>query len=170
MERPILRNMLPTDSSSVVALNKAAVDVTSPMDGERFSYLFGLADMKLAAETDGDVVGFVMAMTDSAGYDNGNYRWFSERLRNFMYIDRVVVSAACRGRGIGQLLYSLAIELAVQLGTLNMCAEMDLDPPNHGSLRFHKATGFVEIGTRVLDSGKRVSMQILPVNASAKIV
>ena len=40
-----------------------------------------------------------------------------------------------------------------------MTAEMDIDPPNEHSVYFHKKSGFVEIGQRTLDSGKRVSMQ-----------
>jgi predicted GNAT superfamily acetyltransferase len=92
-------------------------------------------------------------------YENGNFQWFAERLRRFIYIDRVVVSSGCRNQGIGSALYAHALSWAKQAGLLSLVAEMDLDPPNIGSLNFHKNKGFVQLGTRVLDSAKTVSMQ-----------
>ena len=45
-------------------------------------------------------------------------------------------------------------------GSLIMAAEIDLVPANPGSIAFHRKYGFVELGTRTLDSGKIVSMQV----------
>ncbi|QDV54307.1 GNAT family N-acetyltransferase [Rosistilla oblonga] len=159
MNRPILREMTPDDAARVIALNEAAVDVTSPIDADRFAELYELSSVRLVAETNCEVVGFVLAMTDACGYDNGNYRWFAKRLKNFLYIDRIVVSATCRGLGLGRLIYSRIYELARQTGSVQVCAEMDLNPPNNASLDFHSKAGFIQLGTRSLESGKQVSMQ-----------
>ncbi|EMI22581.1 acetyltransferase GNAT family protein [Rhodopirellula maiorica SM1] len=64
--------------------------------------------------------------------------------------------------GVGRLLYSRIYEWAAQSQLLTICAEMNLDPPNHESLRFHDKAGFVQMGTRRLENGKCVSMQIRP--------
>ena len=164
MLNPEYRDLLLTDVTSVVSLNKAVEGVTSPMDVNRFKQLFALADLKLLVEVRSNAGGFVLGMTEGTEYENGNYKWFSDRLRNFLYIDRIVVSEGCRGFGIGRQLYSRAVEWALKSGRLNLCAEMDLDPPNQASLRFHQAAGFVQIGTRTLTSGKLVSLQILPIS------
>jgi predicted GNAT superfamily acetyltransferase len=38
--------------------------------------------------------------------------------------------------------------------------EFDVDPPNAASERFHAGLGFHEVAQQVLDSGKRVSLQM----------
>lgn len=169
MESPEIRKMSLADASATVSLNAAVVDVTSPMDVDRFAVLYELSALKLVAEVNSDVVAFVMAMTDGTAYENDNYRWFSARLRDFMYIDRVVVTDACRGLGIGRLLYSRICAASMQAGVRTLCAEINLEPPNRVSLRFHEKSGFVQIGTRVLGNGKRVSMQACPVTDAAGI-
>jgi len=52
------------------------------------------------------------------------------------------------------------IDWAQQQGLLQIAAEMDLMPPNEDSLKFHQKRGFVAIGSRELESGKTVSMQV----------
>ena len=144
-------------------MNRLAEQVTSPLDAARFAALFAVSDLKQVAELDGDPVGFVLAITDGKPFDNCNYRWFAERVEHFIYIDRVIVSPACQGQGVGRQFYAAVFDSARQSGITKVCAEMDLEPPNHGSLQFHRALGFTEIGTRSVESGKRLSMQMCDV-------
>ena len=155
-----LRDAKPEDIPSIVTLNKEIVAVTSPMDSDRFEELWRLSSHCVVAEKDGAVIGFVLAMQKGAAYENGNYNWFSDRLNNFVYVDRIVVSKEGRGLGVGSRLYHHVAEAAKDDGCLVMSAEMDLVPPNEQSLRFHEKDGFVELGSRELESGKIVSMQI----------
>ena len=62
------------------------------------------------------------------------------------------------GRVWGQL-YDELSAMALADGCKVMTAEMDIEPPNPHSLHFHSKRGFAEHGQRVLDGGKRVSMQ-----------
>lgn len=155
-----LRDATVADAEQIVSLNADSVAVTSPMDTDRFRHLFGLCSIVTVAEMDGRAVAFLMAMTDSVDYDNANYRWFRERLKRFVYVDRVVVSPDARGLGIGSALYSQVQSWAIDATLFWLVAEMDIDPPNVGSLSFHKSEGFAQLGTRVLDNGKTVSMQM----------
>jgi predicted GNAT superfamily acetyltransferase len=159
---PELRAATPGDIDAIVALNAAVVDVTSPMDAERCAALMALADPCIVAEEEGAVIGFALAMQSGAAYENANFAWFSARLRNFVYIDRIVIGAAGRGLGLGTRLYDAVIAHAP--GRLMMAAEMDLNPPNTASLAFHKARGFLEIGQRSYDMGRVVSMQVRPLD------
>ena len=154
-----LRDATPADAAAIVTLNEEVVAVTSPMDAGRLEELRRLASDCVVAEEAGAVIGFVLAMRQGAAYDNGNFDWFSGRLDKFVYIDRIAISAAGRGKGIGGRLYARVAEAARRDGCLVMCAEMDLVPPNTRSLGFHASQGFEEIGTRELESGKTVSMQ-----------
>lgn len=148
------------DTKAIVALNEAVVAVTSPMDDARFQELLDLSDFCIVAEDKGTVVGFVLAMQNGAAYANANFEWFSDRLNKFVYIDRIVIGEGGRGKGLGKQLYDQVSAAAKGNGRLVIAAEMDLVPPNEGSLSFHKKRGFVEIGERTYDTGKVVSMQI----------
>ena len=159
---PQIRAMTLADAPVVIALNQSVVRATSPMDNAQFSALYALSDLKLVAQIDSEVTAFILGMSHGNDYDNGNYQWFSEHLQRFLYIDRVVVSDKCRGIGIGRLLYARIYKWAKQSQLPTICAEINIDPPNHQSLRFHDKAGFVQIGTRLLENGKKVSMQIRP--------
>jgi predicted GNAT superfamily acetyltransferase len=156
----ILRPATIDDVEDIVTLNATSVAVTSPMDNKRFRQLFDLCAIIIVADIDGQVAGFLIGLTDDCAYDNGNYRWFAERLKRFVYIDRVVVSEACRSSGVGRALYSHIQSWAKNADMHSIAAEMDVDPPNTVSLNFHQKAGFVQVGTRTLESGKVVSMQI----------
>lgn len=156
----IFRPPLPNDIPTLVALNAEVVDVTSPMDTAKCAGLLALADGTLVAEDQGEVIGFVLAMYQGAGYQNDNFQWFTDRLNNFVYVDRIVIGAAGRGQGLGTQLYDALAQQAMARGALVMAAEMDIEPPNETSLAFHAARGFVALGTRTYDTGKTVSMQV----------
>lgn len=156
-----LRDATLQDASTIVELNDAVVEVTSPMDTERFKLLLDLSSHCVVAEQDGDVIGFVLAMQSGDAYENANFEWFTQRLNNFVYVDRIVIADAGRGRGLGGKLYKHVADAARKTGCLVMSAEMDLVPPNEHSLQFHKKSGFVKLGEREYESGKIVSMQIV---------
>ena len=132
------------------------------MDAARFTSLHALSSACIVVERNQEVLGFVLAMRNGAAYDNANFSWFSDRLNRFVYVDRIVLGDQARGLGLGKRLYDQLAEHAQCHGSLIMAAEIDQYPPNAGSMAFHKAYGFIEIGTRTLDSGKIVSMQIKP--------
>lgn len=155
-----LRDATLEDAEAIVALNADVVELTSPMDDGRFGELYRLRSDCIAAEKDGAVIGFVLAMRQGAAYVNDNFNWFSGRLNKFVYIDRIVISEEGRGQGLGGRLYAQVAESARKSGCLVMAAEMNLQPPNEHSLHFHEKDGFVEIGIREPEAGKLVSMQM----------
>ncbi|MFD0857921.1 GNAT family N-acetyltransferase [Roseovarius aquimarinus] len=159
-DRITLREATGADAAAIVAMNAAVVDVTSEMDVSRLAHLLEICTHAIVAEKAGDAIGFVLAMEQGAPYENANFAWFSERLNNFVYIDRIVIAPEGRGAGLGRALYAHVETLARRNGRLVMAAEMDIDPPNTPSMKFHEAAGFVELGQRRYDSGKVVSMQI----------
>ena len=154
-----IRSANPTDASQIAELNEVFVSVTSPMDAQRFLELFDLCSYCLVVDVGERLLGFVIAMRNAAPYDNSNYQWFEKRVRNMVYVDRIVLAADARGQGLGHQLYDELSEIALADGCRVMTAEMDIEPPNTHSLYFHGKRGFVEHGQRALDGGKRVSMQ-----------
>lgn len=148
------------DRAAVIGLNAESVLATSPMDEKTFAMLVDLSSLFMVAERNNEVVGFLMGFTDGVSLDGLNYRWFARRFKQFFYIDRIVIDDSCRGSGLGQQFYASVSEWASAQNLLWLTAEMNLDPPNLASLRFHKRQGFIEVGTQKLPDGKLVSMQV----------
>lgn len=159
---PHLRDATLEDSDAIVRLNHMSVAVTSPMDAGRYRELLAISDLSSVVELDGEVAAFLLTIRERRSYDNENYRWFSNRLNNFLYIDRVVVDQARRGSGLGQQLYTHLFTWAANHKISLLAAEFDIEPPNKASLAFHDRHGFVELGTRILKNGKVVSMRVKP--------
>ena len=52
----------------------------------------------------GELDAFLLALDQTVAYDSPNYLWFRQRYPRFVYVDRVVVAPAARGRGYARLL------------------------------------------------------------------
>lgn len=156
------------DSDAIVRLNQEAVAVTSAMDVDHYRELLAISDYASVVDFEGEVGAFLLGIGEGRPYDNGNYRWFSERMTDYLYIDRVVVDEARRGLGLGQRLYAYLFEWALNRQLSHLAAEVDIEPPNIASLAFNDRHGFVEIGTRALDHGKLVSMRAKSLGAEGR--
>lgn len=148
------------DFLAILALNAESVHFLSPLDAVRLRQLHAQAAYHRVVEIDRVVAAFLLALREGADYDSPNYRWFAQRYPEFLYIDRVVVSAAQQGRGLGALLYEDLFAFARSSGVAEVTCEFDVDPPNPPSARFHARFGFREVGTQWLGGGKKqVSLQ-----------
>ena len=99
---------------------------------------------------------FLIAFDEGADYDSPNYRWFCAQLPRFVYVDRIVVNAACRGQGLARRLYAELAAVARKAGHTELVCEVNLDPPNPVSDAFHAALGFRELGRGSPYAGKVV--------------
>ncbi len=159
----IYRDATNDDTATVCTLNRIDEVRLSPMDPERFAALRAAACYCKVAQCEGEVAAFLIGFSDGADYDSDNYRWFDARMKNFFYIDRIVVDARFRGRGLASGLYRDVQAHARDHALHWLAAEIDIEPPNPVSLAFHSHLGFSEIGTQVTGSGKTVSLQLGPV-------
>jgi predicted GNAT superfamily acetyltransferase len=87
--------------------------------------------------------GFVIAFDEKTPPQGPNHAWFLARLPAFVYIDRVVVAAAARGRGLARRLYQDVIAGA---GKRPLVCEVNIVPPNPASLAFHERLDFKPFG------------------------
>ncbi len=157
----MIRNALPADFPSILALNAESVHFLSPMDASRLAHLHAMAPYHRVFEQHTQVVAFLLAFREGTGYDSVNYQWFASRYPQFLYIDRVVVSTTQQGQGLGAALYDDLFAWARQAGLTHIAAEYDVEPRNLISERFHARYGFSEVGAQWVAGGrKRVSMQI----------
>ena len=147
------------DYAAILAMNEGALPHVSSLTEAGFSELAGQSFYFVVALVDGAVAGFLMALRPGEDYRSLNYRWFSERYASFVYIDRIVVGPQFNGLGIGRALYADVERAARGVAPILTC-EVNLEPPNPGSVAFHGKLGFAEVGQLVADEGKLVSLMV----------
>lgn len=155
-----IRDVNGNDFQAILQMNQESVEVLSPLDADRLARLVDWAKLFRVVERDGEVLAFLIGLPEGCSYDSLNYRWFADRYDRFLYIDRVVVRADSRDLGLGSWLYSELLTVASRQAIPWLTCEIDLEPPNRGSLRFHARLGFQEVGQlQVPGRGKIVSLQ-----------
>jgi uncharacterized protein len=144
---------------AILALNARHETETSPLERASLSKMLGDAFHSATAAAGAD--GYLIAFDQDADYDSVNFHWFQARYDRFVYVDRIVVAEHARGRGLAREFYAALFARAKDAGHVRIVCEINLDPPNPGSLAFHQAMGFIEIGQATLANGKTVSYQEL---------
>lgn len=163
MEEFRIRSIRPADTHALLKLNNACVPHVNELSEEDLLHLMGQAAALRGAYSDGSLAGAVLALGPGLDYASPNYRWFNRRFARFLYVDRVMVDRTHRGRGIGRLLYEDLFHRAAH-DTGHVLCEVNLEPPNPGSLAFHRRLGFSEVGRqRHRSIGKTVVMLSRPV-------
>ncbi|HEX7916428.1 GNAT family N-acetyltransferase [Rudaea sp.] len=156
----MIRDATTRDFPAILALNAESVHFLSPLDEARLLRLHAQAACHRVVEIDGAVAAFLLVLREGADYDSPNYRWFAQRHAQFLYIDRIVVTANRQGHGLAAMLYDDLLAFARTAGVETLTCEFDLDPPNPASAKFHARCGFREVGTQWLGGGKKqVSLQ-----------
>ena len=149
-----LRDLEPADLPRILELNDAAHPAVTILSAEEMTALLRIAGYTFAAvDESGRLVGFVIGMLPGADYGSENYRFFEERGVDSLYLDRIVVDEGLRGQRIGRLLYDAVFALAREQGRAEVTCEVNLDPPNPGSLRFHERLGFRRVGQQRTKGG-----------------
>jgi predicted GNAT superfamily acetyltransferase len=139
LPQPLRDDMIP----AILALNNAHAVELSPLTAAQ---LEALLDEAFYAQQIGDGAAFLLAFDQGATYKSPNYLWFRRRYREFVYIDRVVVSPPMRGRGYARTLYMNLFAHARQEGHSLVVCEVNRDPPNRVSDAFHATMQFTEVG------------------------
>lgn len=153
---------LPADSRAILSLNNPAVPAVNAIDEAELAAFARMGAVRIVR---GDpVAGAIVLLPPKMPYDSANYAWFNARFDDFLYVDRVIVAAAARGSGVGRALYEDAIAQAARDGRARVCAEVNVEPPNPGSMAFHARLGFSVLAERDNPSaGKRVAMLERPI-------
>jgi predicted GNAT superfamily acetyltransferase len=155
-----IRDLRPDDLPAVHALNTANVPAVGEATFDHLARLVEMAHHALVADVAGRVAGFCVVLAPGADYGSVNYRWFSERYDDFVYLDRVAVDHAMRGRRIGTALYAEVERRCADRAWFTL--EVNLRPRNDASLAFHERLGFVEVGQQETPYGCLVSLQAKP--------
>jgi uncharacterized protein len=141
------------DAAVILSLNNEHARETSALDRASLTTLLDMAFY--ARGVDRGATAFLIALDHNAAYENPNFAWFKASGKSFVYIDRIIVSNAARGRGIGRLLYDDLFAIAKQAGQYRVVCEVNIEPPNPVSEAFHIAMGFDGIGQATIHNGAK---------------
>ncbi|WP_166865569.1 GNAT family N-acetyltransferase [Salinibacterium sp. ZJ70] len=164
MHDHLIRPLTAADIPQLVVINDAAYPAVPITPEDEFAELAALSTFSLVAERDGEPIGFVLAMDPGLAYASENYRWFSERSDDFLYVDRIALADSARGSGLGRELYERVFDAARERGASEVTCEVNIEPPNPVSHAFHAAMGFSEVGQQSTKGGAFVvSLKAAPV-------
>ena len=140
-----LRELRSKDIPLVWKINEQGLPGTGKVSQQEIVELLIIAELAIGAFEGEQLVGFVLCFLPRTDYASLNYAWFNQRYQEFLYVDRIAVSENHRNQTIGSLLYQQVISYAKQYN-YPIAAEVSLNPPNPGSMRFHHRFNFTEIG------------------------
>ena len=141
------------DATVILSLNNKHAKETSALDHASLTTLLDMAFY--ARGVDRGATAFLIALDHNAPYENPNFAWFKASGKSFVYIDRIIVSSAAQGLGIGRLLYDDLFAIAKQVGQYRVVCEVNIEPPNRVSEAFHIAMGFDGVGQATIHNGAK---------------
>ena len=97
-----------------------------------------------------EIIGFIICMREGSAYGSENYKFFTKKLKKFLYVDRVAIDEQHRREGLGQYIYEDIFKLAKK-ENLPIAVEVNTQPINQPSLDFHQKMGFDQVGVKDFD-------------------
>jgi len=150
-----LRVMRSADLPAVTELNAGAAPAVNLMAEDEMRALYEMCDVALVATNhDRAITAFLLSLGTGQAYTSENYRFFEDRGVRHQYIDRIVVAPSAKGTGVGRALYESVFERARERGASEVTTEVQLDPPNPGSVTFHERLGFQRVAQQRTRGGE----------------
>lgn len=162
-----IRPLRPEDLDRVLEINQANTPEVGSIDADRLAFLVDQSAIALVHEAGSEVVGFALVLGPGSTYDSVNYRWFAERGDDIMYLDRVAIDADHRRLGLGRALYASVFDLIAgrHPDMTRLGLEVNVEPPNPGSMAFHQGLGFSEVGRQHTPYGAVVALMERPIGS-----
>ena len=146
--QPTVRNIEIADLARVLEINNANTPGVSELTMSELETDIENCLHALAIDNEhGEVCAFCITFDPGAPDAGANHQWFAERYKSFVYLDRIAIDSTHQNLGLGALLYLTVEQRMLESAEHSLlCCEVNLEPPNPGSLRFHKRIGFSECG------------------------
>ncbi|HEU4402425.1 MAG TPA: GNAT family N-acetyltransferase [Candidatus Polarisedimenticolia bacterium] len=146
------------DTTAILAINLEGRPGVVGLDTAQIRTFLERATLFRVARLRDRVVGYLIAIDSKADYEGEEYLWFRKRPGSFLYVDQVAVAREARQCGVASAIYREIEEVAARRGLAAITCEVNLEPANPISLRFHGGRGFSEVGTLRTKDGRLVSL------------
>jgi predicted GNAT superfamily acetyltransferase len=160
-----IQRLSEADVPALWRINEEGLPGVGKVSPDAMSRLVDLCVFPMGAFFEGTLAGFVLCLEPKTSYGSLNYAWFNDNFAEFLYVDRIAVAERFRDQNVGSRLYSRVFEEANQR-EWPVAAEVNISPPNPGSMRFHHRHGFDRVGTLEHDH-YTVGMVLRPLPAAA---
>ena len=125
--------------------------------------------MKISLKTivlkyENKIIGFCLLFNEGSSYDSPNYKYFNNKYDKFIYVDRVVVASDFTAKGGGTLMYQDVFNFAKK-NKLTVCCEVNEEPVNEVSLKFHKKLDFIKVDEKVYAKKKVAFLEKPPIKS-----
>ena len=136
---------------SIYNLNQANTPEVGSLESmQHLKQLIEFSSYNLLVLKEDGIVGFIICMREGSAYWSENYKFFTKRLKKFLYVDRVAIDEHYRRAGLGQAIYENIFSQASN-DSLPIAIEVNTQPVNQPSLNFHEKMGFDQVGIRDFD-------------------
>lgn len=153
-----IRSVQPADFQVLMTLNNSNMPHVNNLQPRQVEWLAKVACSFPVAYAKGQLAGFLVALPRGLEYGSLNYQYFMQRYQEFTYIDRLVVATPHRRQGLAQQLYQ---HFFGAVPSRVIACEVNIDPPNPGSMALHEKLGFRQVGKQFTEGGsKQVSLMI----------
>lgn len=148
----------PDDLPVLHAANQASVPGVSSESLDDLALWIELATCLVCTDDANQALGFTTIMPIGLSqYPSPNMRWFEDYAArtgtSIVYVDRIAFLPSARGKGLGQMLYEAAFAHFSDVDEIG--CEVNTQPPNPGSHRFHQRLGFRQIGSQDFVPGEK---------------
>ena len=136
---------------SIYNLNQANTPEVGSLESmQHLKQLIEFSSYNLLVLKEDGIVGFIICIREGSAYWSENYKFFTKRLKKFLYVDRVAIDEQHRRAGLGQAIYENIFSQASN-DSLPIALEVNTQPVNQPSLNFHEKMGFDRIGAKDFD-------------------
>jgi len=136
---------------SIYDLNQANTPEVGSLESiQHLKQLIEFSSYNLLVLKEDEIVGYIICMREGSAYGSENYKFFTQRLKKFLYVDRVAIDEQHRRAGLGQAIYEDIFAQAIS-DSLPIVLEVNTQPVNQPSLNFHEKMGFDRIGAKDFD-------------------
>ncbi|MDA8798352.1 GNAT family N-acetyltransferase [Gammaproteobacteria bacterium] len=136
---------------SIYDLNQANTPEVGSLESiQHLKQLIEFSSYNLLVLKEDEIVGYIICMREGSAYGSENYKFFTQRLKKFLYVDRVAIDEQHRRAGLGQAIYEDIFAQAIS-DSLPIALEVNTQPVNQPSLNFHEKMGFDRIGDKDFD-------------------
>lgn len=149
----MIRTATLQDLETIRSLNEAALPHVNSIPIADFEEFLQMTKHFVVIEMENEIAGFLITLDEKQSYDSVNYQFFLDQYDSFEYVDRIVIGDAFKGRGCGKALYQFLFE---NTEYPRVTCEVNIEPPNDASMKFHEKMGFYEVGQHRSEGGTKL--------------
>ena len=146
-----------SDLDFVLSLNQDSLPAVSHLDSKKVDHFLQISSYFKILTVEDNPVGLLIGLMPGKAYESENYIWVNQKYTSFIYVDRIIIDAKYRSKGLGVYFYNHLLK-SMQFKVENILCEVNIRPYNKQSIKFHKKYGFEIIDKQDTENGnKRVA-------------